>query len=249
MSRPVVFSASSISTYLECGLRWWFTYVAAFPARPSLAMATGVAVHAAAETVLRGKMTGWPVSEQEALAAYRQAMEEAGHSPDEAGSALVRLFMDEVAPKTSPLLVETPFQIEVNGIPYSGIFDWYDSNLVLHDLKTSASRPSARNNRYRIAMIGYALGARDLTGREETGIVLDYLVKTKTPYYWPVASPPASEADIAEFAATVETVAEAVARRVYDPDGLFKGACRYCPFTQECGPYLRLAKEGEGEAA
>ena len=42
--RPVVFSASSVNAYLECHLRWWFTYVLNEPGAQSDARFCPVAV-------------------------------------------------------------------------------------------------------------------------------------------------------------------------------------------------------------
>lgn len=240
-----MFSASSVWAYETCSLQWWFAYVAALPAQPSYEMATGIAVHAAAEKVLRGKLIDFEVDEREAIAAYRLAMADTPHLPDEMGEGLVRLFLTDVAPGVEPMLIEQAFQIEVDGIPYSGILDWYDKSFYLWDLKTTGSRPNKDGKRYWFNQVGYALGARDITGAEEAGTGLAYLVKTKAPYYWPVTSPPVTDDDIAAFAARLERVAESVERRIYEPDGLFKpGACKTCQYTAECGPYQRLNQEG-----
>ena len=254
MSRPVVYSASSLQAYQDCSLQWYFQYVAVLPAIPSYEMANGIAVHAAAESVLRAKLVTVELAPshpdfvdaadqvaREALAAYRFAMADSPYLPDAAGEAQVGVFLRDIAPGVEPMLVEQAFQLEVNGIPYSGILDWYDKRFRLWDLKTAGSRPSKGRDRYRFNTIGYALGARDVTGAEETGTGLAFIVKTKTPYYWPVESPTVTDDDIDLFAARLEAVAESVERSIWEPDGLFKrGICKTCPFTANCGPYIRL---------
>jgi hypothetical protein len=253
VSRPVVFSGSSVYTYDLCSLQWWFTYIAALPSRPSYEMALGTAIHAAAEKVLRIKLleTFDPedpgtkaLIEREAVAAYRQSIVDEGRAPTEQGDALIALLLRDVMPLVEPMLIEQPFELLVNGIPYSGILDTYDKAFILWDYKSTGSRPSRNSTRYRFPMVGYALGARDLTGAEEAGIRLAYLVKTKTPYYWPVDSPPIDEDDIEWFASQLERVAESVAQGIFNADGLYgRGTCKTCPFTAECGPYQRLQEK------
>ena len=87
---------------------------------------------------------------------------------------------------------------------------------ILRDTKTTGSRPSP--GKYRFAMTGYWLGATDL-GFPPDISQLDWLVRTKNPYYWPEAMEPITDDDIAIFAAELETVAEGVARGDYLPDG------------------------------
>ena len=51
--RPVVFSASSINTYQDCHLQWMFNYVLLEEGVPSEPMVVGIAVHDAAEQILK----------------------------------------------------------------------------------------------------------------------------------------------------------------------------------------------------
>ena len=116
---------------------------------------------------------------------------------------------------------------------------WGFSN-ILRDLKTTGSRPSA--GKYRLAMTGYWLGSTDL-GYEPEAAQLDYIVRTKTPYYWPEAMEPVTDHDIAVLAQTLETVADGVSREDYRPTGLATRACLSCPYKAICGPYDRYQKE------
>ena len=220
-----VFSSSSVNAYLDCHLRWWFAYVACVPYEPSEAQATGIAVHDFAEAILKQEL----------------AVETDDIAP------LTEVFVRDILPTVGLVMaVEEPFLIDVNGIEYSGIFDLLDGHegvfdipyFVLRDLKTTKARPP--KGKYRFNMIGYYLGALAL-GYHVDEIRLDYIVRTKTPYYWPEVQPVPDEEEIEAWRATLETVADSVERGDFEPTGLGTYVCSYCNFQNECGPYQRLA--------
>jgi len=227
--RPVVFSASSINSYINCHLQWYFSYVGVIMGETSEPQRVGIAVHDYAERRLR----------RDPVIIERTPYKEFWPIFDAA-----TVFERDILPTyRNPVLIEAEFQIEVNGIPYSGILDSVDehdtpwgSSLILRDLKTTGSRPSA--GKYRLAMTGYWLGATEL-GYEPHAAQLDYIVRTKTPYYWPEVMDPITDDDIGILAATLEQVANGVESGDYRPTGLGTWACRSCSFRGSCGPYIR----------
>ena len=87
-------------------------------------------------------------------------------------------------------------------------------------------------------MVGYAIGYRHLTGGLETGIVLDHIVRTKTPYHFQVKSDgPVPDESIFSFAGIVESVHDSIQAGSFPPTGLKSGACSWCGFKRECGYY------------
>jgi len=224
--RPVVWSASSVNTYMDCHLKWYFTYVAALPSEASEPQKVGIAVHDYAEKVL--KVGGYIAFDPEI-------------------EPLVEVFHNDILPTYGDaVLIEAPFQIEVNGIPFSGVIDSVDKRevswdeiLILRDLKTTGSRPAA--GKYRLAMTGYWLGATDL-GFPPDAMQLDYIVRTKKPYYWPELMEPVEEYDIATFAATLQSAADGVQRADYQPTALGTRSCLYCGHRASCGPHQRYAE-------
>jgi len=236
MTRPVVFSASSVNAYQTCHLQWYFGYVMAETGIVSEAQTIGIAVHDYAEKRLK-----WSL--------YDEAP--SGISP------LADVFdRDILSTYRAPVLVEAAFQIEVNGIPFSGIIDSVDRQDVgladpynpldrvvlryaniLRDLKTTNKRPAA--GKYWFNMVGYFLGARDL-GFEIDAMQLDYIVRTKTPYYWPEVVQIPTDDDIARWASVLQGVSEGVERADYEPTGLGTYVCLYCPYRTICGPYARF---------
>lgn len=233
LMRPVVYSASSVNAYQICHLQWWFSYVAAIPTESSEAQAVGIAVHDQAERILRRHETVQPTGK-----------------PDI--DSLVAVFLRDVASTYGdPILVEEPFQIEVNGIPFSGVIDALDESLIdgevaytLRDLKTTSKRPAT--GKYRFNMIGYYLGAQDL-GYDVNRIQLDYIVRTQRPYYWPEVQPTPDPYEIIGWADTLARTAEDIeVRENFEPTGLGTWACGYCNFASMCGPYQRYREGNNG---
>jgi CRISPR/Cas system-associated exonuclease Cas4 (RecB family) len=152
------------------------------------------------------------------------------------------------------VLVEAAFQYELDGIPVSGVIDALDVHAftegpppdvdvavpgeahILRDLKTAKQRP--RKGKYRLQTTLYWLGAEEL-GYPPDQAQLDYIVKTKVPYYWPEVVGPITEDDVDVLSATLQAVDNGVSREDYDPTGLGTMACSMCPHKAICGPYER----------
>jgi hypothetical protein len=237
--RPVVFSASSVNAYLDCHLRWYFSYVLGEPGIGSEPQRVGIKIHDFAEKSLRNLGTAFLCDDPEI-------------------DSLATVWNRDILPTYRwPLLIEEPFQITVNDIGFSGIIDSLDQQDVpgpdwspedgldapdyvniLRDLKSTGKRPPA--GKYRFNMVGYYLGVTEGLGYEVHAIQLDYIVRTQKPYYWPEVVPIPEEDDIQEFAATLETVANGVARGDYEATGLGTYVCGYCPHQAICGPYARF---------
>lgn len=217
----LVLSSSSVAIWLECHLAWWFRYVLQSDGDPGEQLEVGIAVHEHAESELK--------DDREMVL-----------SSDPAVLDLVDVWREHIRPELGvPRLVEAGYRLNVNGIPYQSILDVVDEGSIVRDLKTTAKRPPA--GRYRISLIGHALGFRALTGEKEKGRALDYVVRAKTPYYWPETfEGPATMDEVAEFGATIENVAAGIDRGEFAATGLDSPwACATCPYRAECGPRIR----------
>jgi RecB family exonuclease len=265
----VVLSASSLNVYLDCPLQWYFSYVLAERGETSLKKVIGAAVHEAIEKVLKHLAEGAVDPTPDVERIYHRAfdielaagpvklakddgtVEDGRESGLKALTTYLRVLasVDE-APQISK--VEEAFEIEVNGIGYSGAIDRLDAladpedldpwraQLILRDTKVTHSRP--RPGKYRLNMIGYALGVEHvIAGRMPNLLVLDYIVRTKEPYYWPEYIDPPSATDVDWFAAQLEQAAEGIDAGRFEPLGL-SGAftCAACPHQAICGPYQRF---------
>jgi RecB family exonuclease len=269
VGRDLVLSASSVNAYLECPLRWYFSYVLAERGETTLKKVIGIAVHDAIEILLRDLTAGGD-EPPDAETVYNHAFDTelalgpvrfAKDDPNvEAGRAsglkALTTYMHVLAEEPDDILaiahIELPFEIEVNGIPYSGSIDRVDTyadpddydrpSVVLRDAKITHQR--LRKGQYRLNMIGYHMGLEAETGLHAELMVLDYIVRTKEPYYWPEYMEAPTALDIGEFAHTLATVAEGIAAARYPADGLHTPmACVTCPHQRDCGPYQRMQEK------
>ena len=234
-------SASSVKTWEDCHLMWYFTYVEMRPEPPNEPRETGIIVHDYAEWALKTASARFV----EELPAGERV------SVDADVAALFNLFRDEVLPTYGePVLVEAAFELDVEGITYTGFIDSVDKQddplgamwgaqgyrVVLRNLKTTGSRP--RKGKFRDNMTGYHLGAREL-GHEPDRWLLDYLVRTKTPYYWPEEQDVPDDDEIDIWAAKVVDTHAQIEEGDWEATGVGTYVCNYCPFKAICGPYER----------
>lgn len=250
MAEPVVLSGSSLNTFLECASLWELLYVRGLRRPPSLKMALGIAGHAAAEVDLKQKITsGRDLPRDEVLDAFRDSFVENSRDSDEfparketrhvyldSGVAAMLVWHKDVAPTVDPVMVEEPVQYTINGVNYSGTIDLVDRKKRVRDWKFVGRKPSPTDQKYVLNMTGYAVGYRYKTGEIESGVVLDHIVRTQTPYHFPVSSDtPVPDQSIQSFAAIVEESYGAIQRGSFPPTGIRSGRCSYCPFRgKEC---------------
>lgn len=247
----LILSASSITTFLRCGVQWEYAYVKNLKAPPTIKQSLGIAAHEAFEENMLGKLVAKIDLPEEAVVSvfsdsYDRLVREVtdpAEDPGEAKDQGVRLIQKqhrEVAPGIMPVLVEAPIQFEIDGMLYSGSIDLTDDKGRVRDWKTSARKPTDGGT-YQLAMTGYALGYRALTGETESDVQLDFLVRYKKqePAYYPIpAGGPVSDAAIAVFADVVARVYEAINAGRFHPNGLTSGACSWCGYRQIC-PYYQ----------
>jgi hypothetical protein len=234
--------------FLECGAKWELIYVRGLRRPPSLRMALGTAGHAAAEKDLTQKIDSHVDLELDAvLDAFADSYnKEAADSPDDnkgtwasykdSGIAAMQVWHKDVAPTVQPTMVEEPVQFTINDIPYNGTVDLVDDKDRVRDWKFVGRKPGKGDQKYVLNMTGYAIGYRQKTGLIESGVILDHIVRTKTPYYFPVESTsPVPDESIIAFADIVEQAYGTIQKGAFAPNGIRNGTCSYCPFRgQEC---------------
>lgn len=239
-----VLSGSSVANYEDCHLAWYFEYVEARDAR-SEAMDLGQEVHDYAEWALK-------VATGEYGTDGRVVTDEARR--------LIEVFRRDIMPTYGEvLLVEAGFELDVEGVTYTGYIDAVDVHVeealvpsefdgrpvmddrstyqpIVRDLKTSKNRP--RPGKYRDQLVGYYLGARALGHRADL-LRLDYIVKTKQAYYWPEDQPVPDDDEIDLWAAKVVRVHRSIEEGDFEPTALGTYKCAGCSFKGICGPYER----------
>jgi CRISPR/Cas system-associated exonuclease Cas4 (RecB family) len=212
-------SASSVNSFLNCPRQWYITYVLGIKGETSESQSVGLAVHDHAEMSLR---TGQPTS----FVATGEV------------KALSMVFEKEVMPDIGQALhIEEQFVLDIDGITYSGYIDYIDSQSRLRDLKTTARKPGP--GKYRFNMVGYYLGATTM-GWDVTALGLDYIVRTKKPYYLPEWQPLPDEDEVAAWAGTLHQVERGIEEGDFPPTGLDGWACKWCAHQSICGPYQAM---------
>ena len=249
-------SASSIQTFLRCAKQWYYAYILAIKAPPSLKQVLGTAGHAALAVNLRQKMEtleDLPLAavldaysdnwDQSVIDAKVEEDEDPGEFKD-SGVQAVSLYQKDLSPSIMPIWVEQPIQFEVNNIPYSGYVDLVDHLERVRDHKFSGRKPSGQQ--YMLNMTGYAIAYRHLTGRTEADVVIDTIVRYKKgPEHRPVASGgPVSDHTIQVFAGIVEGVSQQITKGRFLPNGIVgtPPACSWCGYTDICDDF-RAARE------
>jgi hypothetical protein len=253
MADPVVLSGSSLNTFLRCPTQWELLYVRRIRRPPNLKMALGISGHAAAEADLKHKVQTWEdLPREEVVQTFVDSFHETAHdSPEkpekketratmlDSGVLAVGTWYDEVAPTTAPVLVEQNGQFTINDIHYDWTADLVDQDTIVRDFKFVGRKPDS-GSEYALNMIGYALGFREMTGEIEAGVQLDYVVRTKKPYYLPLAAPTIPPKDISAFADIVTMTHQQISAGSFPPHGLKSGACSWCGVSDLC-PYYRRA--------
>lgn len=249
----LMLSASSVTTFLRCGVQWEYAYVKKVRARPTVKQVLGISAHEAFEhNLLTKQVTKIDLPEDVVLdifsTAYDRQVYDATYDEDDPpedakdqGVKLVRKQHLEIAPSIEPMLVEAPIQFEINGVIWTGTIDFVDGKLRVRDWKTSKRKPSSASN-YQLAMTGYALGFRQMTGQIESDIQLDFMVRYKKqdPAYYPVpAGGPVPDRAIHMFAETVARVQELIMAGHFVPNGLQSNACSWCGYREICPFYKR----------
>jgi len=250
LADPVVLSGSSIATFLRCGQQWYYAYVEGIKSPPTIRQAIGIAAHRAIEVDMAQKVDSYTdLPLDDVLDAFSDSydLEIVGAEEDEtenpeigkdSGLALVKKAHDEVLPKIQPVFVEEPVQFRIDGIPYSGVIDLVDDHDRVRDWKTTKRRPSGAGGLYITQMTGYALAYRQKTGKVESEVVLDHLIRTKLPQYLPIASGgPIDNGAIVTFARIVSDVYAQIQEGRFLPNGLMSQACSWCGYTSICPAY------------
>lgn len=170
-------SASQLSKFLLCPEKYRQNYVLGKPEPPGSGIVVGGAFHVAAESYYRTILAGMePLTLEEMVTTYHRAfnakLEEAGgveevrwdsrETADTArtrGQELVSQYVLQVAPNVKPLSVETPFELELEGVPVpvTGRVDLVTEGGPVIDHKTSARKTSTPKGTWRPQAAVYEL--------------------------------------------------------------------------------------------
>lgn len=223
-------SVSQINTYIRCPVQYYYRYIEGLIIPPSAAITRGKSVHAGNELNYRQKMEtheDLPLSEvQEYVSAtFDEQAKETDFQGEDKGKvkdatiSLATLYHEEVAPAVQPKAVEEQVEVAFEGEDYTllGYIDLIDQNGVIRDTKTAGRTPNESVLQDNLQLAGYSMMYRTLTGEEEKGVALDYLVANKTPKHVQLKAQ-VDDAQRTRFLRTMDAVVKAIKAEVYYPN-------------------------------
>lgn len=242
-------SASRLSLYLSCRLKFAFRYILRMQKPKTAALHVGTSVHAVLKAWNKARWMQTPLTLKHLHDEFIKAWDEQGNEPvqweageedDEkkTGWRLVETYMREskIPPTLKPDAVEVPVEADLkeHGLPtLIGVLDLVQEGRII-DFKTSGQTPNAERVAHtnEVQISSYAVLYRHNTGKEEQGIELHHLVKTKNPKLVITPLPPMTEQKQSRLFSLIEGYVNGLDRRDFIPSPGMQ--CSFCEFFNEC---------------
>ncbi len=249
--RPL--SYSQISTYQKCPLLYKLQYIEGLKPKERPYFSFGTTVHSAVEYFYRGKVPT-PPSLENLIANYDVNWVSEGYaSPEEEakyrelGRKILTAFWEtNSADFRLPVATEYHFFVDIDGVRLQGYIDRVDkldnNKLSIVDYKTSQKLFTRDDLRQDFQLTLYQVAAEMLWGLPVDKLTL-YHLRSNTP----CTCPARDKVQIEEARYTVVSVAESIARGLFEPAENAYCPCdfpEFCPYHKaECNP--PKAKVGE----
>jgi RecB family exonuclease len=199
-------SPSRLNLWLRCPLAWKARYIDKIRTPTTAALFVGTRVHDGLEVYYRHRQLGialdtdavvqrvtdsWDAAVAAETIDFKSADE--SHQLRDQAAALVKMYLDTVdTQEPKPLAVETSLEIPLVdpdtgqdlGIPLLGVVDLIledDHGPLVIDFKTAAKSAAPFEITHEVQLSSYAYLFRHATAREEGGLEIRSLIKTKTP--------------------------------------------------------------------
>lgn len=242
-------SASRLSLFLQCRLKFFFRYVLKIqkPKTPSLHL--GSAVHAVLKQWNKARWVEQPLTLKAVHEAYLKAWADPSEGivnwgPGEededktTGWRLLDTYLREshVPPDLKPDAVEVSVEADLSahGLPrLIGILDLVQRRKII-DYKTTATTPNAERviHTTEIQTTSYALLYRANTGHNEAGIELHHLVKLKNPKVVITELPPIKPQQRHRLFQQIDSYLKGLQHQDFIPSpGMH---CTSCEFFNDC---------------
>ncbi len=240
-------SVSQINMYQRCPASYYYRYVRGMIIPPKAAMTRGTAVHSGIEFNYTQKMEtekDLPLEEvkEYTAAVFEEKAEETDFEGEDKGKvkdstiSLAGLYHDEVAPTVQPEAVEEKVEVAFEGTDYTllGYIDLIDHKKRIRDTKTTGRTPSESVIQDNLQLAAYSLMYQTITGEEESGVGLDYLVDTKNPKVVQFEAK-VTEAERQRFLKIMDAVAKAIeAEHFYPNYNNFMCSQKNCGYWDIC---------------
>jgi DNA helicase-2/ATP-dependent DNA helicase PcrA len=238
---PLFLSQEHVADYLACPLKYKLAHVLRVPLLPHHGVMYGQAVHHALHTYYRQVLHGWPVAEEDLLAAFAASWRPEGFLTREHEEArfaagqetLRRFFAREARAEHRPAAVEREFRFHRGSVRVQGRFDRVDlrpEGPVIVDFKTTdvrdgeaAERRARENRQLRV----YALAYREAYGETPVAAELHF-VETGVVGRLPITSQVLEEAEEA-----IDKTAAGIRRRDFHAQPGYS-TCQSCAFRAVC---------------
>lgn len=238
-------SVSQVRSYQRCPQQYAFKYIDGIPETYGSSLLVGKAFHYAIEAANRAKYElGETMTTDEVKDTFSAAYEgekatiefekdEDPGSLKDRGLEITSKFYENVAQHFNPDYVEQDFDIIVGDVPFRGFIDLTEKDGTIRDFKTTGKTPASDMAETSIQLVAYALAFRDLTGQEETKVVLDYVVNLKKEIKLIHLETKITDQRIERFTNTVQHVAKAISEGVFyaNEEGT---ACSWCSYRKIC---------------
>jgi CRISPR/Cas system-associated exonuclease Cas4 (RecB family) len=244
-------SASRLSTWLQCRLKFHLRYVAGVVKPPSAALHFGKTVHAVLQQWSLARWRGSPLDAEAIGAVFEAAWTQpegavpiAWEAEEEADSKANALEVIETYLRDTPIPVdEKPEGVEVSvemdlashGLPVLvGVLDLVRAGGRIVDFKTTGRTPDPKMvlHTTEVQTTGYALLYREATGQRESGIELHHLIKIKTPKLVVTEAGQATDQQVNRLFHLIDAYVDDLERR--DPIPSPGMQCSMCEFLPEC---------------
>lgn len=244
-------SASRLSTWSQCRLKFYFRYVQGLQKPKSCALHVGSSVHAVLKFWNKARWKEEKASLKQLhdvyLAEWAQEQErnpvEWGNGEEDeerkVGWRLLETYFREspIKPDEKPEAVEVTVETDLShhGLPVLvGIIDLVRHGGRIVDFKTSGKTPDPEQVAHLngLQLASYSVLYRDVTGKKESGLELHHLVKTKNPKLVVTVLPPTGEVQEVRLYHVMESYVDGLQRNDFVPSPGIQ--CAGCEFFNEC---------------
>jgi CRISPR/Cas system-associated exonuclease Cas4 (RecB family) len=246
-------SASRLSTWQQCRLKFYFRYILAIRRPKPPALHVGSSIHETLKYWNKARWrnqqpslkelhdiysTSWETNlEKEPVNWFGEEAEQ-----KQAGWKLLETYFREspINPDEKPEGVEVSVQASLSkhGLPdVIGIIDLVRPNGRIVDFKSTGKTPDALQVAHTTStqIACYSLLYREATGRTETAIELHHLVKTKSPKLVVTVLDPVSEVQKSRLLHVIESYARGLQKHDWIPSPGMQ--CASCEFFSECASW------------
>ena len=240
-------SASRLSCWLSCRLKFFYRYVQQIPKAPTAALHVGSVVHEVLKAWNKARWRKEPFQVEFFQDLFGQQWtalqtdkkidweEEAGHRGQAWGLLQTYFTETPIQADERPQAVEAPVEAELSGLPtLVGIIDLVRAGGRIVDFKTAGKTPTAAHalHQHELQLTTYGLLYREATGSKESGLELHHLVKLKTPKLVITSQGPVSPAQETRLLRAIASYVAGLQRQDFVPSpGL---QCLACEYFGEC---------------